>query len=64
MSDNSVVRFFRGRQYEEIERVRREIFLQTPKPSKFFLEKSLKRKSLAASIGGQAIHVTLNYSAE
>jgi hypothetical protein len=39
-------------------------FYTTRKRSKFFSEKSLKRKSLAASIGGQAIHVTLNYSAE
>ena len=40
MSDDSVVRFFRGRQYEEIERVRREIFLHdSPKRSKFFSEK-------------------------
>lgn len=43
-----------------------EIFLHdsSRKRSKYFSEKSLKRKSLAASIGGQAIHVTLNYSAE
>lgn len=63
MSDNSVVRFFGGRHMRKSNELERDIFT-TRKRSKFFSEKSLKRKSLAASIGGQAIHVTLNYSAE
>ena len=62
MSDNSVVRFLGGDNMRKSNEFGERYFYT--KRSKFFSEKSLKRKSLAASIGGQAIHVTLNYSAE
>ena len=64
MSDNSVVRFLGGDNMRKSNEFGERYFYTTRKRSKFFSEKSLKRKSLAASIGGQAIHVTLNYSAE